>query len=134
LWAEIATMSQAPRGSSTRPKPWTASQKTSAPRARAIREISATGWITPISLLTSMTATRPVPSPIRSAACAAWTTPSDPTGSNSTSHPSPLSHSTVSRTQACSVATVTIRRLPSGSRAAPPFKAQFAASVAPEVK
>ena len=53
------------RRSSMRPKPWTASHSISAPCSCASRAISATGWMTPISLLTSITATSSTRSSMR---------------------------------------------------------------------
>ena len=46
---------------------------------------SAIGWITPISLLTSIAATRPVPSVTRASTRSRSTRPSAPTGRMSTS-------------------------------------------------
>ena len=53
-------MSHASIGRDTRPKPCTASQKNSASLARASADSAAIGWITPISLLTSIAATSAV--------------------------------------------------------------------------
>jgi hypothetical protein len=52
----------------------------------------------------------------------------------STFAPMRASHSAVSSTAACSVASVTMRRRSGGKRVSAPFSAQLSASVAPEVK
>ena len=102
------------------------------PSSCASRANSAIGWMTPISLLTSMTATMAVLSSITASAMSRSTSPSLPTWRRTTSTPFPSSHSAVSSTAACSVATVTsLRRLDSLER---PLSAQFSASVAPRVK
>ena len=68
-----------PSGIASRPNPWTASHSISAPAWCAICASSATGWMTPISLLTSMTATRAIWSSIAASAISRSTRPSPPT-------------------------------------------------------
>jgi hypothetical protein len=82
--------------------------------------------------LTSITATSAQRSSIIAPAMSRSTSPSAPTCSRTSSTPLPSSHSAVSSTAACSVATVTSRRRPDRSNV--PLRAQFSASVAPEVK
>ena len=124
-----------PRGIGTRPSPWTASHSISAPASWAAAAISATGWITPISLLTSIAATSSH-ALVELAPRAGRGRPGRrrPTGKQVTSTPCPASHSQLSSTAACSVATVTIRLRPPAAFSHVPLSAQLSASVAPPVK
>ena len=132
----IAIMS-AERGRSARPSPCTASHRNSAPTSWANLASVSTGWITPISLLTSITASSAARSSSSAATRAGSSSPSRPTGSSTASNPSSPSASTVSRTAECSVSTASTRmRRGSARRAfrAVPCIAMLSASVAPEVK
>ena len=80
LWPEI-TRKSAPRSSrriGILPAAWTASHTTRIPRAAAAAAIAASGWITPVSLLASITATTVV-SAGSAATAAGSTSPSRPT-------------------------------------------------------
>ncbi len=72
--------------------------------ARAARAASATGWMVPISLLTSMSATTWVSSRIAPASSSGEMTPSLETGTSVASQPARHSCAIDSRTAECSMA------------------------------
>ena len=133
LWAERLSRST-PRSStstSMRPTAWVASVWSAAPAARRIAEISASGWMTPISLLASMADTSAVSALSALSSAAMSATPSSMTGRISTSNPPRPRWRTVSRTAGCSVASVNIRPRPRAAAAIPRI-ARLQDSVAPE--
>ena len=127
LWAERERASEtAVSAFRSQPLPaCTASQKKSAPPACAAAASSFTGWMTPVSLLTAITATSRAPRRTASSTAAGEMRPSAPQGRRICSPRSPAAD----RTAACSMAE-TAKGAPAASRRT----AQLSASVPPEVK
>ena len=111
------------------PTDWTASVWKRAPRARASRARSATGWMVPISLLACITETSAVSSVIASATRSGVTTPLASTPTSVVVHPCFESAFRVCSTASCSIALATRWRRPAPARAtAAPRIARLSAS------
>ncbi len=117
----------------TLPAAWMASTCSHPSASRTRRAASPTGWMTPVSLLASIRATKGLPSAAsqacrRSASQARSATPFASTGSTSTAAPEALA---VSRTLSCSMAETISRRAPAATALS---MAMALASVPPLVK
>jgi hypothetical protein len=103
------------------------------PRSRAIRPISATGWIVPISALACMTETSRVSGRIALRTSSGSTRPSRSTCTTVVSKPAARSGSSALRTEKCSTSETTRWRPFFDPAIAAPLTARLLASVAPEV-
>ena len=129
LWAAMLIMSTPSPAKETgmRPGACTASQWTSAPAAVARAAISATGWITPVSLLASMTETS-ASGPCAASALSSLPKSSRPSPSTGRTMCSSATTSAVRSTAGCSIALTMSTRRPA------PLSAVLLASVPPAVK
>jgi len=109
LWADrlIKSIPIVSTSSGILPAACAASLWNQAPLAWASAAISASGWMTPISLFTAMIETSAVRSVIASASRSSSIRPSGRTGRTVTEAPSPSSARADSMTHLCSVAAVT---------------------------
>ena len=107
LCAAIETPSTSPISSGIRPNACTASVCMRAPAWCAIFAISATGWITPVSLFADMTETKAHSRVIALATASGSILPSRPGRTKVTSNPRSRSAGTTSSSESCSMAEMT---------------------------
>ncbi len=116
------------------PAAWAASVCRRAPCVCTIAPIAASGWMVPISLFAAMTLTRMVRGVIAARSASRSTRPPVSTPSTVTSSPCCRNCRQTSRTDLCSVATVTIWSPRDRSASTAPLSARLLDSVAPLVK
>ena len=87
--------------------------------------ISSSGCITPVSLFTAITLTSATSSPSEASSSAGSTTPFGRTGTTVSAKPSASSAREAARTEACSIAVVTMRRRPPSAARSTPCSARL---------